>query len=808
MQEQMNAAMASLSATVGEDVPTFNEIRDKIEARHAKARGMSELQGQSVEGRMLEVEQASQNTQAQARLAQLKSELGLGGTTAPASGPDLAKPAEAPSSQPQPGSRRPEPPPPTGPAPAGHPGGRARRGRPRPPGGRPLPRPGGRRRRRRPDVGRRPVRPHRRRAGGPAGTGRACGPACASLLDVPVVLAAAVAGDVVVTLERADGRDQATLVVARADGARLRPSGARRPPCRRGRRHRRHRLVPPLPRRHPRRLRHLDRRRRALDAAGRRGGRRRAGSPTPSPARGPPRWRGGPTPPASSTPATRTRPRCRGRGRLPPHRVRARPRRRPRPTTRSCRDDLPDPTAWAEVAPVPRRPLAPRRTPRSAGTAPTSTCYDRTTGAWTTVVEGVDALTDLRVVGDRLVGTTTLDAPTGPGRSAAPLDRPDARPAGRTCSPPPTPSSRAGRHRRRRCSWRRTRSAVVASCVHLAPAHRAAGGPQPDRPRRAARAGVARRARQSPTRDEAAVVAHLLRPAAVAASAGRARGRAASPCGDPADRPVDAGRLRRRAGCATRRPTAPRSRCSSCAGPTSRRRRRRPTSSPATAASRITMSPAYSPDAVAVADGGGRVRRRLHPRRRRGGRGLAPGRHARASKQQVLRRLRRRPPTGSSPRAAPRATAWPSGAAATAGCSWPPRSPSGPTCAAAVAVARCRCSTWCASTASCIARLWIPEYGDPDGADEFAWLLRVLAVPPRRRRHLLPRRAAHHRRGGQPGRPAPRPQDGGPARRRPPLRRRRARAAAGRARAGHGQGKPVVASRPTSPPTSSPSSAP
>ncbi|HEU5151146.1 MAG TPA: PspA/IM30 family protein [Iamia sp.] len=104
MQEQMNSAMAQLSATVGEDVPTFNEIRDKIEARHAQAKGMSELQGQSVEGRMLEVEQAAQNTQAQARLAQLKSELGLGGTAAPASGPDLAKPAEAPAQQPQPGN--------------------------------------------------------------------------------------------------------------------------------------------------------------------------------------------------------------------------------------------------------------------------------------------------------------------------------------------------------------------------------------------------------------------------------------------------------------------------------------------------------------------------------------------------------------------------------------------------------------------------------------------------------------------------------------------------------------------------------
>ena len=43
MQEQMNKAMASLSETVGQDVPTLDEVRDKIEARYAKAKGMSEL---------------------------------------------------------------------------------------------------------------------------------------------------------------------------------------------------------------------------------------------------------------------------------------------------------------------------------------------------------------------------------------------------------------------------------------------------------------------------------------------------------------------------------------------------------------------------------------------------------------------------------------------------------------------------------------------------------------------------------------------------------------------------------------------
>jgi phage shock protein A len=77
MQEQMNKAMASLSETVGEDVPSFDEIRDKIEARYAKAKGMSELTESSVESRMLEVEQAAMNTEAQARLSEIRSQLGL-----------------------------------------------------------------------------------------------------------------------------------------------------------------------------------------------------------------------------------------------------------------------------------------------------------------------------------------------------------------------------------------------------------------------------------------------------------------------------------------------------------------------------------------------------------------------------------------------------------------------------------------------------------------------------------------------------------------------------------------------------------
>ncbi len=97
MQEQVNKAMSSLSETVGEDVPTFDEVREKIEARYAKAKGMSELTESSVESRMLEVEQAAANSEAQTRLAQIRAQLGL----APASA-DAPAAAPAPAAEPAP----------------------------------------------------------------------------------------------------------------------------------------------------------------------------------------------------------------------------------------------------------------------------------------------------------------------------------------------------------------------------------------------------------------------------------------------------------------------------------------------------------------------------------------------------------------------------------------------------------------------------------------------------------------------------------------------------------------------------------
>lgn len=77
MQEQMNKAMQQLTAAVGQDVPTLAEVRDKIEARYAKAVGAAELQSSTIETRMLEVEQAAQDSEAVARLDQIKAQLGI-----------------------------------------------------------------------------------------------------------------------------------------------------------------------------------------------------------------------------------------------------------------------------------------------------------------------------------------------------------------------------------------------------------------------------------------------------------------------------------------------------------------------------------------------------------------------------------------------------------------------------------------------------------------------------------------------------------------------------------------------------------
>ena len=95
MQEQVTKAMTSLNQSVGQDVPTLDEVRLKIEARYAKAMGSAELAGESVEHRMLEVEQAAMSTEAQARLASIREQLGIAPAAEPEAAPAKGLTAEA-----------------------------------------------------------------------------------------------------------------------------------------------------------------------------------------------------------------------------------------------------------------------------------------------------------------------------------------------------------------------------------------------------------------------------------------------------------------------------------------------------------------------------------------------------------------------------------------------------------------------------------------------------------------------------------------------------------------------------------------
>ena len=75
--DYLSSAMSQLTEAVGEDVPTFEEVRTKIERRLARAQAASELGGTTVDTKMLEVQHAQLSAAAQARLGALRSELGL-----------------------------------------------------------------------------------------------------------------------------------------------------------------------------------------------------------------------------------------------------------------------------------------------------------------------------------------------------------------------------------------------------------------------------------------------------------------------------------------------------------------------------------------------------------------------------------------------------------------------------------------------------------------------------------------------------------------------------------------------------------
>lgn len=80
MQEQAAKSLRQMTEiTAPGSTPSLDEVRDKIEKRYANALGSAELAQNSVQGRMLEVQQASIDMAGASRLEQIRASMGGGG---------------------------------------------------------------------------------------------------------------------------------------------------------------------------------------------------------------------------------------------------------------------------------------------------------------------------------------------------------------------------------------------------------------------------------------------------------------------------------------------------------------------------------------------------------------------------------------------------------------------------------------------------------------------------------------------------------------------------------------------------------
>jgi phage shock protein A len=108
MQEQVSKSLRSMSEIAAPGTtPNLDEVRDKIERRYANALGQAELAQSSVQGRMIEVEQAGVEMAGHSRLEQIRASmrgeaLPAGGSAAAASDSAAAPstPASAPTAAP------------------------------------------------------------------------------------------------------------------------------------------------------------------------------------------------------------------------------------------------------------------------------------------------------------------------------------------------------------------------------------------------------------------------------------------------------------------------------------------------------------------------------------------------------------------------------------------------------------------------------------------------------------------------------------------------------------------------------------
>ncbi len=76
MQETVAKSLESMSSLAAPgNTPSLDEVRDKIEKRYANAMGRAELASNSVEGRMLEVQQSSLDLAGSSRLEQIRASM-------------------------------------------------------------------------------------------------------------------------------------------------------------------------------------------------------------------------------------------------------------------------------------------------------------------------------------------------------------------------------------------------------------------------------------------------------------------------------------------------------------------------------------------------------------------------------------------------------------------------------------------------------------------------------------------------------------------------------------------------------------
>lgn len=93
MQETVNSAVESMSASMERDVPSLSRVEEKIESRLAEAKAKSEIRSVTPEGAEQELREAVSLARADDRLAELRAELGLESPSAPAINPSGELPA-------------------------------------------------------------------------------------------------------------------------------------------------------------------------------------------------------------------------------------------------------------------------------------------------------------------------------------------------------------------------------------------------------------------------------------------------------------------------------------------------------------------------------------------------------------------------------------------------------------------------------------------------------------------------------------------------------------------------------------------